>query len=311
MNSKLLRYVVTIAELRSFSEAAKKLYLSQPALSQSIIALERDLGTPLFDRSTVPISLTFAGEKYVAAARQILLIQHQLETQIGDIQGQRSGRLMLGVPLTYSSAVLPLIFPPFHEAYPDVNIHLIEATNDQLADMALSGELDLTFLNKEPPHGTTGTILCTDRLVLACGPEHPAFQEPGRHPLERVALDSFQDDFFILTEAATNLRQIINTIFQEYNFIPKVVLETHNVELALELVMLSPALTLLPELSVNRYPHLQPCCFLLDRGDYASSLSLCYRKNLHLTKVMKSFIAITNQAFSSQLSPIFPPDPLG
>ena len=75
MNWNTLRYVVEIAEQKSFSKAARKLYLAQPSLSQSIRALEQELGTPLFDRTRSPLGLTYAGELFTKWAKESLRSQ--------------------------------------------------------------------------------------------------------------------------------------------------------------------------------------------------------------------------------------------
>ena len=72
MNMKHIQYVLTVLREGSITAASKKLYVSQPALSQTIKQIEQDLGAPIFDRTTDPISLTYAGRKYVDAAEQML-----------------------------------------------------------------------------------------------------------------------------------------------------------------------------------------------------------------------------------------------
>lgn len=73
MSFKKLKYIITIAECRSISKAACELFISQPSLSSILSNMEKDLGVSLFDRSTNPISLTYAGEKYVETAKKYLV----------------------------------------------------------------------------------------------------------------------------------------------------------------------------------------------------------------------------------------------
>ena len=75
MNFDQLRYVITVAEEKSFSIAAKKLYITQPSLSQSISSLEQELNTSLFFRTTNIVELTYSGEEFVKMAQQILLMK--------------------------------------------------------------------------------------------------------------------------------------------------------------------------------------------------------------------------------------------
>ena len=82
MNERHIEYVLMVAREGSNTAASKKLYVSQPALSQTVKLIERNLGTEIFNRHTTPISLTPAGEKYVEAARQVVSIQKKLYAEI-------------------------------------------------------------------------------------------------------------------------------------------------------------------------------------------------------------------------------------
>lgn len=85
MNEKRIQYILTIMEEGSITAASKKLYVSQPSLSQMIKLIEKDLGAEIFNRKTVPISLTPAGEKYVEAALQMEAIRRSLYQEIRDL----------------------------------------------------------------------------------------------------------------------------------------------------------------------------------------------------------------------------------
>lgn len=82
MNEKHIQYVLTVVKEGSITAASKKLYVSQPSLSQTIKLIERDLGAEIFNRRTIPISLTLAGEKYVEAACQVENIKNCLHEEI-------------------------------------------------------------------------------------------------------------------------------------------------------------------------------------------------------------------------------------
>ena len=95
MNLKQAQYVKTIAECGSITAAAKKLFVSQPSLSQMLRQIEQEIGLPIFDRSTSPLRLTYAGEKYLYAAERILAANSELESQLKEIKQEHAGRLRL------------------------------------------------------------------------------------------------------------------------------------------------------------------------------------------------------------------------
>lgn len=106
-------YVEMIAEMKSISRAAQKLYISQPALTKSLARLEQELGVRLFDRSSTPIRLTYAGERYLQGMKNIAAMKYQLDKELEEIADMRKGRLVIGIPDTRSQRWLPHIVPPF------------------------------------------------------------------------------------------------------------------------------------------------------------------------------------------------------
>ena len=89
MNIKHAQYMLTVLQEGNITNAAKKLYISQPSLSQMIKLVENNLGTPIFNRSTDPITLTYAGQRYMDAARQVLAINENLKKEIEEITQDR------------------------------------------------------------------------------------------------------------------------------------------------------------------------------------------------------------------------------
>ena len=145
MNLKQAQYVKTIAECGSITAAAKKLFVSQPSLSQMLRQLEQETGLPIFDRSTSPMRLTYAGEKYLHAAERMLAANAELESQLREIRQEHSGRLRLGISVTRAMQVMPLVLPIFHNQYPHVTLQMTESGSATLEEMLQSGQIDLAF----------------------------------------------------------------------------------------------------------------------------------------------------------------------
>ena len=122
VNLKQAYYIKTIAQCGSITTAAKKLFVSQPSLSQMLRQLEQEIGLPIFDRSTSPLRLTYAGEKYLYAAERILAVNSELESQLREIKHEHSGRLRLGISVTRAMQVLLLVVPVFSGQYPHVSL---------------------------------------------------------------------------------------------------------------------------------------------------------------------------------------------
>ena len=108
-------YVNQIAECGSMTKAAAALFITQPALSNYISKLEEELGVRLFDRSVTPLRLTYAGERYLAYTRRILMQVGDLEREMRDISRNQRGRIRLGFPGERMICMLPVFCLPFRK----------------------------------------------------------------------------------------------------------------------------------------------------------------------------------------------------
>ena len=145
MNMKQALYFKTIAQYGTITAAAKQLYISQPSLSQTLRQIEDEVGTPLFDRSTSPFHLTYAGERYLKAVEAMLDIETRLKEEIESIRRDDGGRLRLGISVTRAMQVLPDVIPIFTKAYPNVTIELTEAASASLEGLLQKGQIDLAL----------------------------------------------------------------------------------------------------------------------------------------------------------------------
>ena len=152
MNTKHAQYILTVLQEGSITAASKKLYVSQPSLSQMIKLVENNLGAPIFNRGTDPITLTYAGQKYVEAAKQVLTINQNLAREIEEINHEDHGTIRLGIPVQRAMQVLPYAFPRFQKLFPMVDLELNEFGSATVESMVLEGSLDLACLTTYPKY---------------------------------------------------------------------------------------------------------------------------------------------------------------
>ena len=167
MNIKHAQYMLTVLKEGSITAAAKKLYISQPSLSQMIKLVENTLGTPIFNRSTDPITLTYAGEKYIEAAKKILTINDNLIKEIEEINHEEHGTIKLGIPVQRAMQVMPYVLPRFYAKYPHVKVDVRESGSANTEAAVLDGNVDLACLTTYPKHEELNYILIEEEeLVL-------------------------------------------------------------------------------------------------------------------------------------------------
>jgi LysR family transcriptional regulator, salicylic acid-responsive activator of bsdBCD len=163
------RYFLTVAETGSISAAARRLHLSQPALSQRLKQLETCFGTTLFDRKTTPLTPTQAGQVYLEWARKTVDAEDVMSREINAIANKTTRRLQIGVSLPRANSLLPEIIERFYRSVEGCVIFIYEAGMPDSHDRLLSlSEVDCTVFTPVRPEPTLfhGETICEERLLL-------------------------------------------------------------------------------------------------------------------------------------------------
>ncbi|MBZ0302445.1 MAG: LysR family transcriptional regulator, partial [Anaerolineae bacterium] len=171
MNLYLLRVFATVAEHGSFSQAARALYISQPAVSKGVQSLEQQIGMRLLDRSHRDISLTEAGHLLYDYAQRIFAAERAAESALEQLNGLERGHLALGASHTIGTYLLPPLMGLFHQRYPGVRLSLEIANTQQILIDLRTRPLDLAFV--EGPVSDANLVVApwrTDRLVVIAPP---------------------------------------------------------------------------------------------------------------------------------------------
>lgn len=160
-------YIYEVYRERSFTSAAKNLYISQPALSAAVKKVEAKVGAELFDRNSSPIALTDAGRAYIEAAERIYAVQKDFVRELGDLENSRVGKLTVSAATLISSLILPRIIMHFSRQYPGVQIEMTEGPSSELHDKLLGGEIELLLDYMFNDTDYTAYPLIEEHLLLA------------------------------------------------------------------------------------------------------------------------------------------------
>ncbi len=226
-------YVYAVYEERSFTRAAEKLYISQPALSATVRKLEKDLGYPIFERGIKEVVPTDIGMKYIEAAEQVLAIGRQLQRQTDDLLQLRTGSITLGSTTFIASYVLPSLLREFGRVYPGITVNLLVEQSTILQEKLEKGLVDLAIDNTLSCNDEYEYCpLFTERIIVGVPEEYPInrqlahLQLPlspegwAEHPKLDMAL--LADQPFILLKSGNNMRQTAGSIFAEKSIMPRV-----------------------------------------------------------------------------------------
>lgn len=300
MNLKQAQYVKTIAECGSLTAAAKKLFVSQPSLSQMLRQLEQEIGLPIFDRSVTPMRLSFAGEKFLQAADRILAANEELENQLREIRHEHSGRLRLGLSVTRAMQVLPLVLPIFQQMYPNVTLELTESGSAHLEKKLQEGKIDLALAALE----STSTAMTYELIeketigILAGRDSAIARQLISGTP---VTLKDAKGEAFVSLTPSHSIRVIQDKLFRRHGFAPHILLETDSLEVGRRVALAGGACMLLPNIYVDDYVRQNRGEFF-PLKDYENQRHFyaCYRKDEFIPKYTREFIQITTRVLASQ-----------
>ena len=300
MNLKQAYYIKTIAQCGSITTAAKKLFVSQPSLSQMLRQLEQEIGLPIFDRSTSPLRLTYAGEKYLYAAERILAVNSELESQLREIKHEHSGRLRLGISVTRAMQVLPLVVPVFSGQYPHVSLELTEGGSGTLEEKLQSGDIDIAMAAME----STSPILAYELIeketvgILAGRDSGVAKHLSSGTP---IALSEVRGESFVYLTKSHSSRIIMDKLFRRSGISPHVLLETDSLEVGRRVALEAGACMLLPSIYVDDYARARGGAFYpLKDYENHQHFYACYRKDEFVPQYTRDFIQITTRALGRQ-----------
>lgn len=242
MNLQQLRYVLAVAETRSFTRAAEGLFVVQSALSQQVRKLEDELGVPIFNRTTRSVSLTPAGEALTPLMRQVIAGVDQLAINAQALRGTVTGRLTVGMmEIPSESLDVAALMATFHARYPDVTVTLRSGGSDLLVQATRERKLDVAIVGSNAARSTDLACehLFSESLVAVLPVTHPLAGKPS------VTLDELAELPFIDFPPGYGLRRETDRGFAAVR--RRVAFEVTRVDEVIHFICEDLGVALLPE----------------------------------------------------------------
>src|SRR6476646_7090303 len=245
MELRHLRYFVGVAHHLNYSEASRRLHVAQPAISQTILDLEEELGVKLLLRTKRTVRLTVAGSAFLHEAEQILSYAKEAG-QIARRAGRgETGSLGIGFFGAASSPFLPSLVQSYRQKFPDVQLQLYEMTPDQQLAAFDDGRLDLGFSRKLPPDRRAEfeeENVYMDELGIALSPIHRLARQ------KIVRLKSLAGELFVQfhRKGARTLFDEVIAVCRRAGFSPRIVNEPDFMATVLTLVESGLCLSIVP-----------------------------------------------------------------
>lgn len=206
---------VTLAEIKHFAKASEVLYISQPALSKRIQALEDELNVPLFNRIGKKIFLTVQGEYFKKYAEEMLASYYNAREYIKQIENLEHGTLNFGTTNFIGVYLMPEFISKFHNKYPKIEINMVINSSKNILNMLHKNQLEFIFLSdyivEEDDYYVIKKYI-DDNLKLIVGNKHRLFGQKS------CSLFDVADDLYITKEPTSSQSKFLDKIFKKHNF---------------------------------------------------------------------------------------------
>ncbi len=281
MNSRQLQYAILLSKTRNFSQVAEKPNISQPALSKQILVLESELDVKLFGRTSIPpLTLTPAGEHFIAEAEALLYKESQLMRSMEQFRSGEAGTLTIGTTPFRSTYLVADVIRKVREKFPGICVHLHEEGGDQVRKDAAEGKFDPAIVNLpvndsvldvRPPEA--------DRLVLVV----PASLSASLPQKTAVHFEDCKDLPFAVVSSSQEMRQLFNKLCTRADFTPTIVAEAFNLTTVRTLAHAGIAATILPRQFVVHMPHDNITVFDIINAPYTRQPVVATRRDQVMT----------------------------
>lgn len=290
-----LEVLITVAEEKSFSRAAKTLHKTQPAISQAIRRLESEVGETLFDRSSKEGVLTPAGEILLDYARQMLNLRRTAKTAVKDLKELHQGKVTISANEHTVFYLLPVI-EEFKKRHPLIKIHVQRGVASRIPKEILAREVELGVISFNPKDKSVKSVpVSTDELVLIVSPGH---RLAGK---KQVSVKDLGIESFIAHNAPSPYREQVISRFQKQNVKLNIVVEMPSLEAIKKLVAAGAGVALVPKLTAQSEINAGQLIGLsVKEMKLVRQLHIVYRHNGVLSQASKAFLQLSREmSFSS------------
>ena len=287
-----LKVFCDLADTASFTKAAQLGGMTQSAVSQKIVALERTFKSLLIERSKKQFRLTREGQLLYEYSKQIIQTYESLQSKLQELKDIISGTIRIATIYSIGLHDLPPYIKRFMKSYPTVNVHVEYRRANQVYEDVLSNVVDLGLV-AYPTKDTKLEIvpLRKEPLVLICHPQHPFAKQ------KTVRLKSLAGEKIIGFEPDIPTRKALDKILKEHGVEIKHVMEFDNVETVKRAVEIDAGISIVPLGTIGQEISKQTLTAVpIEDGDFYRPLAAIYKKQKVLSPAMKQFLGILKEA---------------
>ena len=282
-----LRGFYEIARERSFTRAAEKLFLTQPAISLQIKALEAELGEVLLDRNRRQIRLTAAGEVLFEHVREILAHVETARNDIAALREELRGRLVIGTSDTNCTYILPSVLSQYRQMYPGVELDIRNRMSPEVANLVAADEVDVGLATLPVKHRDLVEEFLFERSeALVCRPDHVLAKR------KNISLEEVAEHPLLALERGSTSRQLLDAAFAERGLRPQIAMELGGIEVMKRFVEIGLGVALVPQVAVEVEVERGTLHVLVVRGLAARQVGLVEHRGRRRSPAATAFVEI-------------------
>jgi len=295
MNLDQIRNFYEVAVHKSFTQAAEKLYRTQPAISTQVRILEEELGEKLFDRIGKKVCLTQAGEILFTYAERLLRLHDEAKLAITELNASPKGKILIGANEATCIYVLPQIFALFKRQYPDVQISIYRNFSKKVVDKILDNQLDFGIVTLPVADRDLYVWpIAEDELWLITSPSHPLASR------EAINLNELVPYPMIFHKAGTTRERLMKH-FGKLGDKLNISMELASIETIKKFVSIGMGISIVPKSYVlNESEQGTLRLIRIKNLKMIRKLGLIYRKNRYLSRACKAFLEVVEESLREE-----------
>lgn len=294
MEIRQLKAFLAIAEAKTFTAGARRVNVTQAAISMQIRQLEDEVGLQLFTRTPRRVILTEAGEYLLDRARKILREHDTALAEIAELGGVEHGRLRIGsASAEFATLQLPHILQGLREKFPNSELAVSAGTSQTLVDKIMHGEIDIAFVSLPVDNSSITTdLLFSDEIVAIAHPSHPMANE------RYISAAALAGEKLILGERGGNTRRMIDDFFNAANVRPNITMELSRQEAINQMVEnnlgvgTAGAKTIADEIREGRLTS-----WMIEGAEINWELGLARLRGGYFSPIAKEFVGLCKESF--------------
>jgi DNA-binding transcriptional LysR family regulator len=294
MEIRQLKAFLAIAEAKTFTAGARRVNVTQAAISMQIRQLEDEVGLQLFTRTPRRVILTEAGEYLLERARKILREHDTALEEIAELGGVEHGRLRIGsASAEFATQQLPHILQGLREKFPNSELAVSAGTSQTLVDKIMHGEIDIAFVSLPVENSSITTdLLFSDEIVAIAHPSHPNANE------RFISAAALAGEKLILGERGGNTRRMIDDFFNAANVRPNITMELSRQEAINQMVEnnlgvgTAGAKTIADEIREGRLTS-----WMIEGAEINWELGLARLRGGYFSPIAKEFVGLCKESF--------------